>query len=462
MSAAAPGARPLKAPFPAFGGKSQVAGLVWSRFGDVRNYIEPFAFSGAVLLRRPGGAGAIETINDVNSYVANFWRAVQRDPDAVAAHADWPVNEADLHARHRWLVRSDDARLALARVREDPGYFHARIAGWWCWGACMWIGSGWCDETHRNAAGEQRQDLDTGQLVTALAPVKLDRQPIYITGDGKGNGVSRGPVEKMPHADAAGRMVHSPPALWDGRGSGVQKARGVQSMVEKRAKLSGNGVGNGVHAEGVTDGYGRRPALSQDGWGANAGGGPDDAARPQLADAYSRGRGVHGGELELATCARRRAWLTDWMLRLADRLRAVRVCCGDWRRVCDSESTLTRLGLTGVFLDPPYRKRLADGSANRAAHIYANDRSQDVGALCDGVQDWCLRWGQDPSIRVILCGLEGEYPGLDAAGWEKVAWKSRGGYGNRSAKGKANAERERLWLSPACARGLVGGEPGLF
>lgn len=31
----------LKAPFPWFGGKSRVADVVWRRFGDVPNYVEP-------------------------------------------------------------------------------------------------------------------------------------------------------------------------------------------------------------------------------------------------------------------------------------------------------------------------------------------------------------------------------------------------------------------------------------
>jgi hypothetical protein len=119
----------LKAPFPAFGGKSQVADLVWRRLGNPRNYIEPFAFSGAVLLRREK-PGAIETINDLNSYVANFWRAVQHDPEGVAVAADWPVIEDDLHARHRWLMYSDQAVNALKRVREHPDYYDAKIAGW--------------------------------------------------------------------------------------------------------------------------------------------------------------------------------------------------------------------------------------------------------------------------------------------------------------------------------------------
>ena len=43
----------LRAPFPWFGGKSRVAAVVWRAFGDVPNYVEPFAGSLAVLLGRP-------------------------------------------------------------------------------------------------------------------------------------------------------------------------------------------------------------------------------------------------------------------------------------------------------------------------------------------------------------------------------------------------------------------------
>ena len=43
----------LKSPFPWYGGKSKVAKIVWERFGDTANYVEPFAGSLAVLLSRP-------------------------------------------------------------------------------------------------------------------------------------------------------------------------------------------------------------------------------------------------------------------------------------------------------------------------------------------------------------------------------------------------------------------------
>lgn len=100
MSTAVP---ELKAPFPYFGGKSVVAPLVWARLGDVANFVEPFFGSGACLLGRPH-LPRTETVNDADGYLANFWRAVQTAPEAVARYADWPVNECDLHARHLWLV----------------------------------------------------------------------------------------------------------------------------------------------------------------------------------------------------------------------------------------------------------------------------------------------------------------------------------------------------------------------
>jgi hypothetical protein len=130
----------LKAPFPWFGGKSRVAHEVWARFGNVRNYVEPFFGSGAVLLGRPHEPGN-EIVNDIDCYVANAWRAMQQDPDAVAIYSDNPVNEADLHARHRWLHKQSEFR---ARMERDPDYYDVRIAGWWIWGLSCWIGDNFC------------------------------------------------------------------------------------------------------------------------------------------------------------------------------------------------------------------------------------------------------------------------------------------------------------------------------
>ena len=185
----------LAAPFPYFGGKANACELVWSLLGLPDNYVEPFAGSAAMILGRPDGDG-VETINDFDGFVANFWRAISKDPNAVAFHADWPVNECDLLARHSWLVRQTET---LREALHDPEYFDAKIAGWWCWGACNWIGSGWC-------SGSGPWVWDGEKIV--------DRRKLPHLGDA-GKGINR----KLPHLGNAGQGINRQlPHLSVGRG----------------------------------------------------------------------------------------------------------------------------------------------------------------------------------------------------------------------------------------------------
>ena len=301
----------LRSPYPWFGGKSSVADLVWRHFGDVRNFIDAFYGSGAVLLGRPQPFEGSETINDLDCHVANFWRALQADPEAVATWADWPVNEADLHARHLWLISRQEFR---DRMKTDPDYFDAKIAGWWVWGQCKWIGSGWCEKRAEN-------------------------------------------WNQLPHLGNQGRGIDRP---------------------------------------------------SQ-----------------QLPHLGNQGRGE----------------IYPYFEALAARLRRVRVCCGDWSRVCGPTPTVKQ-GLTGVFLDPPY-----SAEADRCKELYS---VEDLG-VAHAVRRWCLERGGDKRIRIALCGYEGEHDELERHGWTVVAWKARGGYGSQ-AESNENATRERIWFSPHCLK----------
>jgi hypothetical protein len=327
----------LKAPFPWFGGKSRVADIVWERFGDVANYCEPFFGSGAVLLGRPTDPG-IETVNDLDCMVANFWRALKHDPEAVARHADWPVNEADQHARHFWLCSQEEFR---ERMKVDPGYYDARVAGWWVWGQSIWIGGGWC--------ATQRPHLGNA-----------------------GMGIHR----KRPHLGNAGMGIH-----------------------RKRPHLGD--AGTGIHR--------KRPHLGNAGTGER---------------------------------------LLGYMLQLAERMRSVRVCCGEWHRILGPTPTVKN-GITGVFLDPPYA-----AEAGRTEDIYACDSL----SIARDVREWAISNGDNPDMRIALCGYEGEHqmPGA----WDCIAWKASGGYGSQgNGNGRENATKERIWFSPHC---LNGRQQGLF
>lgn len=178
----------LVAPFPYFGGKSSIADMVWRRIGDVDRWIEPFFGSGAVTLARPSWhRKKVEIVNDIDAYVANFWRAVSAAPDEVAEYCSWPINECDLEARHKWLVESARKREHMERMRDDPDYYDPRIAGWWCWGLAQWIGSGWCDgEWHgrgnKNSRGTGTHGGRCGKL-PRLAHVQGVHRCFFDIGD---------------------------------------------------------------------------------------------------------------------------------------------------------------------------------------------------------------------------------------------------------------------------------------
>jgi DNA adenine methylase len=320
----------LPSPFPYFGGKRKVASEVWQRFGAVDNYVEPFAGSAAVLFARPEPFTGNETINDFDGYVSNFWRSIRLSPDKTAEWADWPVNENDLHARHVWLLQRRDT--LAPKLEGDSEWHDPQIAGWWAWGICCWIGSGFCSGDGPWWVNEARQLVHLGN---------------------NGRGVNR-------------KLVHL-----GNNGMGVNR---------KLVHLGNNGRGD-----------------------------------PQ-------------------------ARLGPWFKALSERLRNVRVCSGDWSRVCGPSVTFKH-GLTGVFLDPPY----AD-TADRQDKLY---RLDDL-AVAHAVRDWCVANGDNKLLRIALAGYDGEHemPGS----WSVHAWSAGEGFGAQADERTNNGKRERIWFSPHCQR----------
>lgn len=157
---------PLKPPVPYFGGKVRAAAEVWRRFGEIKNYVEPFFGSGAVLLGRPIVLpNQIETVNDLDCFVMNFWRSVKFKAGELAGAADYPISELDLHARHVWLVGEKTA--VSQQMDEDPTWCDPMVAAWWAWGLSQWSGSGWCgratqsrQKPHPDRRGIQRLTHD--------------------------------------------------------------------------------------------------------------------------------------------------------------------------------------------------------------------------------------------------------------------------------------------------------------
>jgi D12 class N6 adenine-specific DNA methyltransferase len=430
---------PLKAPFPWFGGKSRVAHEVWRAFGDVSNYVEPFAGSLAVLLNRPTSP-RVETVNDIDCWISNFWRALQANPEAVAVAADWPVNEADLHARHLWLVNQTEFR---ERMKTDPEYYDAKIAGWWCWGICQWIGSGWCAQPQwsgRTNAGRQARGINAIPRNGRRHPLKSEDgdnavwsvRP-HLTSDGQGQGIHRKTVsEKHPRLNGFSDVgVHKkiPYAGPDERGllsrSAPKKRRGYQNPLPDE---SGNAKT-----------WRKRPNFRK-GQGRGV-----SRQIPHLSgDAGASGSGLHAS-------AKASEGLLLWLLELSSRLRRVRVCCGNWKRVV-TPSVTHKIGLTGVFLDPPYDMRVVSNAETNRDGAAPSDKLYEHhdNEVSAAVRQWAIENGNNPLLRIAVCGYEGEHD--FPSDWKKIAWKANGGFGNQrpNSNGAVNSARERIWFSPHC------------
>lgn len=135
-----------RAPFSYYGGKTHASGIIWKLLGDVDSYVEPFMGSLGCLLQRPHypfKTSRLETVNDIDGYVSNYWRAVKYDPESVVHHAQFPVSERDIQARHYWLVTQ--GKETIAKMHGDPEAFCAKTAGYWMYGKAAWIGRGFCE-----------------------------------------------------------------------------------------------------------------------------------------------------------------------------------------------------------------------------------------------------------------------------------------------------------------------------
>ncbi len=346
--------KPLKAPFPFFGGKSRVAHIVWAALGDVPNYVEPFFGSGAVFLARPH-PHKVATLNDKDGLIVNFWRAIKHAPEETARWAAWPISENDLHARHVYIVqRLQDL---AQRLEADPDFYDARIAGYWVYGMSAWIGGGFC-------SGKGPWVVQDGKLVKA-----------------------------------------------------VENECGEEGINRKRPNLGG---GRGV--------FRNIPCL------VNSGQGIHRIVFRLGSAGSSEGSGVIFNE-------RRTQTLIAYFNELAERFAVARITCGDWSRVCGPSPTYA-VGLTGIFLDPPY-----SGESGRDENIY---REESLSVAHD-VREWCLANGDNPKMRIVLAGYEGEgHEELEKAGWSVFAWRNVCSYGRKNSRNQQNRYKERLWFSPHC------------
>jgi len=136
--------------------------------------------------------------------------------------------------------------------------------------------------------------------------------------------------------------------------------------------------------------------------------------------------------------------ILEWFKTTHARLRRVRVACGDWSRVLSPSVLRASDGIAAVFLDPPY----AAGDQQYSAGGTGSNLSQEVA-------QWAIEHGNDPALRIALCGHEGEHSMPDS--WECVAWRASRGM---AKEGNENNKLERIWFSPHCLKSKTCGTCG--
>ena len=372
----------LKAPFPYFGGKSTVADKVWDALGQPKHYIEPFCGSAAVLLARP----------DYNP--AKHMETIC-DKDGFVANAwrgmqfapDELAKYCDWPVNHADLNARrkylNDNQNLLQQLCDDPEYFNAKMAGYWVWAMSCWIGSG---------------------LVRPKAmPDVTNAKGCHKTGI----------IEKRPNLGNAGQGVAQDLTHIAGRAPQKMNDQGVNQQIPllnhetgvcRRPTYGASGA-HGVHKVSLVDEIGY----------------PKDVREPYTPGIYY------------------------WFRQLSERLRRVRVVCGDWSRVCGGDWQDDR-GTCGMFLDAPYNPKIC----NRDPKIY----TEESATVANDVREWCIPRGERKTYRIVLAGYYDEHKILeDEYGWTVHKWSAHGGFANRGkgkTRGEENRHKEALFFSPHC------------
>ncbi|MCR4293667.1 MAG: DNA adenine methylase [Candidatus Kuenenia sp.] len=455
----------MKAPFPYFGGKSTIAHKVWAVIGDCKHYIEPFFGSGAVLLSRPKYIPGkdIETICDKDGYICNVWRALQHNPDKVAKWCDWPVNHC---CPAGTMIATPNGFVPIEKIYDGMivwGYEDGHIVQTKVLATTknftadplvsvgklsltvnhpIWTTKGYMDAiSFPDKALIGIIDLPVDKPLFNIVECQTDRSQrnIYQSSNPKRLLLQRSPLSipitvcnfetTTGNYFAEQLLVHN----CDLSARKKELIKNEQNLLENLfnnpdwydAKLAGYWIwaASCWIGSGLTR-IGQMPHVSKSGMGVHSVG--------QMPHVSNGGMGVQEPY---------NTNIYTWFRQLSERLRYVRVVCGDWTRVCGG-NWQDDLGICGMFFDPPY------GVVDRDTNIYHCDSTD----ITRDISTWCKERGKISTYRIVIAGYE-EHAELLQEGWTSESWSAQGGYANVGKKRvNANRDREILYYSPYCIK----------
>lgn len=112
--------KPLNSPIPYFGGKSRLARRLIDRIPAHKTYAEVFGGAAWVLFKKP--PSALETLNDLDRHLMNFYRVTKHHPEALAAELAslQPGRELFYH------LRDEFERPMITDIQRAAAYYYVQ------------------------------------------------------------------------------------------------------------------------------------------------------------------------------------------------------------------------------------------------------------------------------------------------------------------------------------------------
>ena len=103
------------------GSKWRIANWIISHFPEHHSYLEPFFGSGGVFFNK--SRSDIETINDLDGEVVNFFQQIRNDPERLAREIYFTPYSREIYEKgFRKKPESDFERAVLFCIRLNMGY----------------------------------------------------------------------------------------------------------------------------------------------------------------------------------------------------------------------------------------------------------------------------------------------------------------------------------------------------
>ena len=104
----------MKTPITYYGGKQKMLSVILPMIPEHSIYVEPFFGGGAVFWAKE--PAQVEFINDINGEVANFYRVLQTDYDALKREVDQTLHSELMHREARAIYRSPEGHTPVRRA----------------------------------------------------------------------------------------------------------------------------------------------------------------------------------------------------------------------------------------------------------------------------------------------------------------------------------------------------------